>query len=202
MNEIWKAIVGHDGYFVSNLGRFRRDARTVATVYGATRVLPARSIAGFIAKKTGYRQIRLAGKKVSAHRLVAFAFCEKPDGCDVVNHLDGNPQNNSAKNLEWTTFSGNNLHAFRVLGRKGSSLGKFSSEHHTSKPVVARCLSTGREVFYAAGMDAVRAGFSSAGITHCCRGRQKSHKGFVWRYATEAFGAEHSFSFKAYGDQD
>lgn len=200
MNELWAPIAGHDGYFVSSHGRLKRDSRTVPTVHGATRVLPARSIAGFIAKKTGYRQVMLGGRKVSVHRLVAEAFCEKPDGCNVVNHLDGNPQNNVATNLEWTTHAGNNLHAFRVLGRKGSCLGKFSSEHHTSKPVVARCLKTGREVFYAAGMDAVREGFSSAGIAHCCRGRQKSHKGFSWRYAVEAFGAEKGVKFTAQED--
>lgn len=184
MTESWKQIADHPGYWVSSHGRLRRDARTVPTVHGATRVLPAREISGFIAKKTGYRQMLLAGKKVSVHRLVAAAFCVKPEGCDVVNHLDGNPQNNIFTNLEWTTFAGNNLHAFRVLGRKGSSLGKFSSDHHTSKSVIAKCLATGREFFYAAGMDAVRQGFESAGIAHCCRGRQKSHKGFAWRYAT------------------
>lgn len=193
MVEIWNPISGHAGYYVSNHGRLKRDAKTVPTVHGATRVLPAREIHGFIAKKTGYRQMLLKGKKVSVHRLVAAAFCEKPEGCDVVNHLDGNPQNNMATNLEWTTFAGNNLHAFRVLGRKGTSLGKFGSEHHTSKPVVAKCLLTGREVFYAAAMDAVRQGFCSAGITHCCRGRQKSHKGYAWRYATE-----HEVAFMAY----
>lgn len=197
MTELWKPVAGHTGYFVSSHGRMKRDARTVRTVHGATRVLPARSIAGFLAKKTGYRQVMLAGKKVSLHRLVAEAFCAKPEGCDVVNHLDGNPQNNMSTNLEWTTFAGNNLHAFRVLGRKGSSLGKFSGEHPTSKPVVAGCLVTGREVFYAAAMDAVRQGFCSAGIARCCRGRQKSHKGYAWRYATE-----HEVAFRVFGEGD
>lgn len=46
------------------------------------------------------------------HRLVAMCFCEKPDGCNVVNHLDSNKTNNSADNLEWTTISGNTKHCF------------------------------------------------------------------------------------------
>ena len=45
------------------------------------------------------------------HRLVALAFCEKPKGCDVVNHLDGSRNNNHASNLEWTTCGDNTRHA-------------------------------------------------------------------------------------------
>lgn len=51
------------------------------------------------------------------HRLVATHFCNKPDGCDVVNHLDSNPFNNRSYNLEWTTQSGNMKHAFSLGGR-------------------------------------------------------------------------------------
>lgn len=45
------------------------------------------------------------------HRLVASAFIDKPDGCDIVNHLDGDKTNNRVDNLEWTTVSGNAAHA-------------------------------------------------------------------------------------------
>lgn len=41
--------------------------------------------------------------KCLVHRLVAEYFCDKPDGCDVVNHIDGNRLNNFYRNLEWTT---------------------------------------------------------------------------------------------------
>jgi hypothetical protein len=51
------------------------------------------------------------------HRLVATTYIEKPDGCDVVNHLDNNPLNNHYKNLEWTTVSGNFQHSAKQ-GRK------------------------------------------------------------------------------------
>lgn len=47
-----------------------------------------------------------------AHRLVAEAFIPQPDGCNVVNHKDGNKLNNTIDNLEWTTVSGNNFHAY------------------------------------------------------------------------------------------
>ena len=44
------------------------------------------------------------------HRLVASAFIGNPTGL-VINHLDGNPSNNSAKNLEIVTQRENHLHA-------------------------------------------------------------------------------------------
>jgi HNH endonuclease len=52
------------------------------------------------------------------HRLVAEAYCNKPEGCNVVNHVDNNPLNNHYSNLEWTTTSGNLKHAAKQ-GRLG-----------------------------------------------------------------------------------
>lgn len=47
------------------------------------------------------------------HRAVALAWVHNPDpgSFSVVNHLDGNTLNNHRFNLEWTNYSGNNLHA-------------------------------------------------------------------------------------------
>ena len=50
-------------------------------------------------------------KNYYVHRLVAEAFCYKPQGCDVVNHIDYNKCNNTAKNLEWCTQKSNILHS-------------------------------------------------------------------------------------------
>ena len=68
-------------------------------------------------KRDGYYVVSLVGrdKKVKyrrVHRLVAAAFCPKPEGCDIVNHKDMDIENNHADNLEWTTVSGNTKHAF------------------------------------------------------------------------------------------
>lgn len=50
------------------------------------------------------------------HRMVAETFLSKEhiptSEATIVNHLDGDIRNNHYKNLEWTTYSGNSIHAF------------------------------------------------------------------------------------------
>lgn len=70
------------------------------------------------AGNTGYLRVELwtngKGKKYLLHRLIAEKFIPNPDGKPVVNHIDGNKQNNAIENLEWVTRSENQLHAYRA----------------------------------------------------------------------------------------
>lgn len=65
--------------------------------------------------RNGYRDVILQkdGRhyRFSVHRLVADAFCCKPEGCEIVNHINGCKHDNRASNLEWTTSKGNSVHA-------------------------------------------------------------------------------------------
>ena len=61
------------------------------------------------------------------HRLVAECFVENDSNFTIVNHIDGNKRNNNSNNLEWTTYSDNNTHAYRT-GLKASG-----SEFYNSK---------------------------------------------------------------------
>jgi hypothetical protein len=58
-------------------------------------------------------RVRDCYKLRSVHRAVAFAWVHNPEPgrFNIVNHKDGVPMNNDASNLEWTTYTGNNLHA-------------------------------------------------------------------------------------------
>lgn len=55
-------------------------------------------------------------ERIKVHRLVALLFLEKPLGDKIlINHKDGNKQNNHYLNLEWCNYYENNFHA-RLLG--------------------------------------------------------------------------------------
>ena len=100
--EIWKDISGFEGlYRVSNTGKVF-SARKNKTLQGKI-------------DRYGYQCVVLWDGKNNyrtIHRLVADAFVPKKSGCNVVNHLDCNKQNNNASNLEWTTVQGNTKHAY------------------------------------------------------------------------------------------
>lgn len=114
MQEIWESINGYEGlYDVSNLGRVRSLKRATTR--------------GIVLKQTmkhGYMHVCLSKENKpstkSVHRLVAEAFIANPMNKPVVNHIDGDKTNNAVSNLEWATHSENELHSFRVLGKKPS----------------------------------------------------------------------------------
>ena len=73
--------------------------------------------------RQGYLRVKINGKHTLVHRLVAKHYITKPRGKDIVNHIDGDPSNNSVFNLEWCTQKENVKHAFKTglaKGRKGS----------------------------------------------------------------------------------
>lgn len=131
MAEIWKDIPGFEGWYqISNLGRVKSLSRTVD--YGTRsvrtqkeKILQLRVGGPVVAGKQYYSVILCKNryrKQHKVHRLVGEAFCHKPDGCEVINHLDNDPTNNAATNLEWTTVIGNNNHR-HIQGRSKGPAG-------------------------------------------------------------------------------
>ena len=60
------------------------------------------------------------------HRLVAMAFIPNPENKPEINHIDGNPKNNSIDNLEWCDRFENMKHANLI----GLYPRKRGSDHH------------------------------------------------------------------------
>ena len=127
MNETWKDVVGFEGYYkVSNLGNVKSCDRYVKCSRGLNkRLWKGKLLTKIISSTRGYEQVSLSvdGKshKVYVHRLVAEAFLVGKH--DTVNHKDGNKLNNCVDNLEWVSYSENNLHAY-AMGLKSPSGGR------------------------------------------------------------------------------
>ncbi|EOQ2691207.1 NUMOD4 domain-containing protein, partial [Escherichia coli] len=100
MIEVWVDIEGIPFYQVSNKGNFRSITREVTVTSTRQRpykkIINGTSVKPFKCKSTGYLQIKVYGKKYSAHRIVAKAFCT--GFCDglVVNHKNGRRDDNRA----------------------------------------------------------------------------------------------------------
>ena len=100
-DEVWREIPGYDGdYFASNKGRILSLCRN------EPRILKP-FICSNSGSRTGYYYVEIRGQKQRVHRLVALAFLENPEYKPVVHHIDGNPLNNTLKNLAYATYAEN-----------------------------------------------------------------------------------------------
>ena len=184
MNEIWRPITGYEGYYeVSNLGRVRSLEHTDRNGHRyKSRVLIPH-------KRGGYRSVHLSkdGKVrwLSVHRLVATEFCDKPNGMDIVNHIDNNPSNNCASNLEWTDYKGNMRHAARQGRMRGNPDNLAKAAEARKKPVVAIAKDGSRQMFESAAEAARSLGVNRGHIAACCRQEYgyKTVGGYVFEYA-------------------
>jgi len=177
MKEIWKDVVGYEGvYQVSDHGKVKRigNYSNQFTTWKAETVLKAGN------NGAGYLFVNLSmnnrTKQLYIHRLVAEAFIENPEMKPTVNHKDGDRTNNSVGNLEWSTYTENNVHSIKVLNRntKNSSdsyaVCQFDKEGNFIKEYPSM-----REAERQTGLKA---------ISQVCRGKKYHHTagGYIWKY--------------------
>jgi len=101
--ENWRKLK-YDGYEVSDKGNFRsfvknKNGKLLKIVQHY---------------KKQYASVKIAGKWMSAHRLVAETFISNPHNKPQVNHINGIKDDNRVENLEWTTQSENLKHAYSL----------------------------------------------------------------------------------------
>lgn len=177
MKEIWVPIKNYeDKYEVSNLGNIRSKKGNL---------LKAKP------NSKGYLRVcidRNTKKYVFVHRLVAKAFVvnKNPGVFTVVNHIDFNPLNNNASNLEWTTQKENMRYSLRRgrFNRSEKWLKNLrKSNEKNGRSVIGINQSTGEIIKFICLNDCKRYGFDASCVCECCKGRRKTHKGYLWRYA-------------------
>lgn len=132
--------------------------------------------------KRGYVQTTINKKSYRIHRLIwECVNGEIPKGYDI-HHIDGNKLNNSIYNLELIK---NSEHTIKHhLGQKRSieTRNKIKAKVKTRKPVL-QCDMDGNVIKeWGSAKETQVEGFDSSHIRCCCQGKQKHHKGFIWKY--------------------
>jgi hypothetical protein len=108
MQEIWKDIIGHEGYYqISNFGRVKRLSIFVKRPGNKSDMILNEKILTFQTPKEGRPYSEILNRstkrrdKISIDRTVAKYFLDNPKNATWVKHKDGNVLNCNVNNLEW-----------------------------------------------------------------------------------------------------
>lgn len=178
MKEIWKDVVGYEGYYiVSNLGRIKRLSTIVNSClkYNNTITRKEHIMSNTITNK--YLSVRLSKNNIvktyRVHRLVAKAFIPNPNNLPQINHKDENKLNNCVDNLEWCSCIYNQNYGTRKYKRL-----------HTKTKKIAQIDKKGNTIktYFSLSEASRQTGISLKAISRCATNRSKTSGGFIWKY--------------------
>ena len=121
----WKEIPGLPGYEISIYG----DVYFKGDVSGKLR--RKSGICVQHRNRRGYMTVAInidgVKKRMFVHRLLAITYIENPENKKEIDHIDGNPSNNSLDNLRWATPKENSNNNISLERMRKSHIGKESN---------------------------------------------------------------------------
>lgn len=182
--KLWNPIPAYEAlYEVSNEG----EVRSIAYLSSRTNRIIPRHAPRMLRQETshdGYKRVVLSSNGIhrhfSVHRLVAMAFVPNPYKMPQINHIDENPANNRADNLEWCSGKQNCNHgghcqriAIRQTNNPSRSIsvnqfdrdGKFMKQYPSTREAERQT------------------GIACEQISRCCKGKNLHAGGYRWKYA-------------------
>jgi len=182
-NEIWVPVRDYESkYEISNFGRVKSIGGYSVRRGNGSYILEEKILSPWV-NKAGYSSVKLnQDLKISrrVHRIIAEAFIPNPENKPFVDHIDGNPSNNSISNLRWCTQKENMNNPISVKRCSMSRMGKLPSNMRA----VEKCSIDGCVISeYPSIEEAARQNsVLGSSITDVCRNRRKSCGGYNWKY--------------------
>lgn len=144
---------------------------------GAVRNKTTEQILSGNKKNTGYIEYELYIDKISiyisGHRIIAQTFLPNPNNYPMVNHIDGNKQNNNVSNLEWCDAKRNNRHAWET---------GLNTDKNVAIEVI-QCNLNGEEIQRFHSISEAKRATGICKIREAAFGTRKTAGGFVWKLA-------------------
>lgn len=124
---------------------------------------------------TGYMVYNLwkenKSKMRKQHILLAKYFIPNPNNYNCINHINGNKTDNTLNNLEWTTRSKNNKHAYDTGLKKPNY--KKVNQYDLNMNFIRQFNSIKEANEFVGG----------GRVCECCKKTHLTCKGYYWRYA-------------------
>ena len=159
-----------------------QDTNYEISDYGQVRNKKTKKILKLQTSKDNYKTVVLSinkkPKNMRVHRLVAMTYIENPLNKPVVNHKDGNRQNNTVSNLEWVTSQENTIHAVNtgLMPRtKEKQVDQFDMDGN--KIATYRSLNEAER----------QTGTPASKISDCCNLKRNSSNLFQWRFHSDEY---------------
>lgn len=187
-NEEWQDIQGYEGlYQVSNYGRVKslgRISKRKSRWGGQYTVVMKEKIKTPFKNNKGYYMIHLNnnGKESNLliHRLVGKAFIPNPYNNPEIDHKNENKNDNKINNLTWCTRLYNNTKGVQ------SKDGRRNSSRFRMRPVRQYDLQGNLlNIYEGIRIAEEKTSIDNRNIVKCCKGKEKTAGGFIWRYDDE-----------------